>query len=628
MFVIEVIPLKRSIGIESLSYYSGVSYKKGALITVPLRKGEATAVVIDVKPVSAAKTALKTATFSLRKLLPQTNVHALPGALLATAEKVSTLYPSHLGVILFSLLPAEVRNGEQPYPQTRFEKSNEDTTPHILTGTAQSRYIAHRSLIRETFAHRGSVLFIVPTSAEIQEVQEQLQTGIENRVITFASTHTKKQLQASYIAFEDQSHAKLIITTPSYAFLDRHDITTIIVESSGSNHYVQRARPYLDIREVLKIYAKETGRFLLLADILPKTEDEIKRKDDIYATYEQPMLRLQLPGTLSIAKHKLREGDEAFKLITDDLHEAIKRTLTVKGNVFLYASRKGLAPLVICYDCGYIFRCPDSGAPYSLLRTIKNEAEERWFISTTSGRRIRASDTCTACGSWRLKEQGIGIQFVYDEVRKLFPKETVILFDQTTATTHVKAEKIAKQFYEAKRAILIGTSMTLPYLRTPISLSSIISYEATRSIPTWRADETVFALLLLLREKTITDCIVQVRTEPDELVSMASLGLIDQFYESEIAVRKAVSYPPYATFILLSWTGTKEQVATVETMLAEILSVHEVQYYSAPESSGTQTLRYGLLRLSNGLSHNSSLIEILRTLPPYIKIEINPNRIV
>jgi hypothetical protein len=71
MFVIEVIPLKRGIGIESLSYYSALSYTEGTIISIPIRNQETMAVVIGFKEVSAAKTALKTATFSLRKLQAQ-----------------------------------------------------------------------------------------------------------------------------------------------------------------------------------------------------------------------------------------------------------------------------------------------------------------------------------------------------------------------------------------------------------------------------------------------------------------------------------------------------------------------------------------------------------------------------
>lgn len=628
MFVIEVIPLKRGIGIEALSYYSACSYQPGTVITIPLRNQETLALVVGFKPVSVAKTALKTATFSLRKLPVQTNATTLPQSLIRTAENVSALIPASLGAILFSMLPTEIRNGERQYPKIISHTNTEDTTPQLLTDTTENRYILYRSRIREAFAHRGSVLFVVPTSVEVTTAQKKLELGIENRVIVFSPTLTKKQLDRSYEAFEDLRHAKLIITTPSFAFLERHDITTIIVEGAGSNHYTQRTRPYLDMCEILKLYAKTTGRFILLADAVLKTEDEIKRQDDIYSTYGEHTLRLQLQGAITLAPHKKLEDGEPFTLCTDELSNTIERTLSSRGHLFLYGARRGLAPVVVCYDCGYIFRCPDSGAPYSLFRTHKDGKEERWFISGTSGKRIKAADVCTDCGSWRLREQGIGIQQVYDEIHKRFPDHSVFLFDHSTATTHKKAQRIIDSFYESKTGILIGTSMALPYLQTPIDVSAVMSYEATRSLPTWRAEETIFSLLVRLREITIKDVVVQLRTQPDELLNLASKGLVAQFYESEIEVRKALGYPPYCVFILLSWSGTKEQTQTVETSLTRMLGTTTAQYYSAPLSNSVHTLRYGLIRISALKWPDKELIETLRALPPYIKIEINPDRIV
>jgi primosomal protein N' (replication factor Y) len=227
-----------------------------------------------------------------------------------------------------------------------------------------------------------------------------------------------------------------------------------------------------------------------------------------------------------------------------------------------------------------------------------------------------------------LREQGIGIQNVYDQIRSLFPKTEIFLFDHTTATTYTKAQKIVDQFYETKKAILIGTSMALPYLSKPIDTTALMSYEATKAVPTWRADETIFSLLVHLREITLKDVIIQMRTEPDELIDLAKRGFIDQFYDGEIAIRKALGYPPFSTFVLLSWLGNKEEVQQIEQTVIQTLGKYEVSCYSAPQSSATKTLRYGLLRIPENKWPDPILMEMLRTLPPYIKIEVNPDKIV
>ncbi|MFM2381335.1 MAG: primosomal protein [Candidatus Parcubacteria bacterium] len=627
MFVIEVIPLQRAVSTSSLTYYSGTDYPLGTLLRVPLRKGEVYAIVTSTKPVSAAKTALKTATFSLRKLAHQESARTLPQSLTETAEVIGKTVPAHMGAILFAMLPECIREGKHVYPKTTFHKGTADYTPQILTDTTTNRFLAYRSLVREAFAHRGSVVFVVPTSAHVAGAKQKLEIGIENRIITFSSTQTEKSLQKSLEAFDDQTSAKLIITTPAFAFLDRHDITTIIVDRSASPHFVSRSRPYLDTREVLKAYAKVTGRSILLGDTLPLATDEYKRREEIYTTHHEHSKRLAYSGSLIICEHPKKETGEEFSLTTRQLRETMSRTLESRGHVFLLAARRGIASLVTCFDCGHVFRCPDSGAPYSLLRTFRGEQEERWFISTTSGKKVRAHDTCPVCTSWRLKEQGIGIQKVYDHIQKEFPKVDVFLFDHTTATTHNKAKTIINNFTDSKKAILIGTPMAMPYIEKKVDISAVVSYEATRFVSTWRADEVVLAGLLELREITEKDVLVQTRTEVDDVLNYTQGGLIDQFYDSEIAIRASLLYPPFATFILLSWTGTKEHVLEIETIIKKFLVDVQIATYNAPHSTPLQTVRFGLIRIQDERAV-SPLVEKLRQLPPYVKIQINPDQIV
>jgi len=628
MFIISVIPLSRASSIESLSYYSATEYVPGSLIEIPIRKKTAPGIVISSKSVSAAKTAIRAATFSLRKLAEQDINHHLPDSLMKTASMLAATTPAHIGSILFALLPPDVRSGVRQYPNCANYDNKENSVPTILSGTVSDRFMSYRSHIRQAFAHRGSVLFVVPTSAAVSSAKESLSQGIEKRVITFSSTHTKKQTEKSYESFEDLSSAKLIITTPNFAFLDRHDITTIIMEGCGSNHYKARTRPYLDARDVLKAYARVTNRSILLGDVLPRTEEEALRRDDVYETFDEHPKRLTFDGSFSVSQHKNKEGEKEFALFTPEVIEAIQRTLAAKGSVFLYAARKGLAPLVLCYDCGYIFRCPDSGAPYSLLQTGSGDAMKRWFISSTSGKKVRANDTCPECSSWRLREQGIGIQQVIGHVRKIFKDAPVTIFDHTTATTHVKAKKLAQQFYDTKGAIMIGTSMALPYLTKSITATVVTSYEAARAIPTWRAEETLLSLLLVLREKTTNQCFVQTRTDPDYILKYAERGLVDEFYDEEIMMRKALAYPPYAFFILLTWTGTQEQIIQAEKYVDTQLTTTKLQFYNSPLTTPKGITRHGLIRIDSKKWPDSILIEQLRNLPPSIKIEVGPDKII
>jgi primosomal protein N' len=148
MHVIVVTPLIRGTMLESLSYFSSVPYDIGSFVQVPIRGKTQSAIVTAVQPAHASKTALKAATFSLRKLPQQPGARALPATLRATAEALANQYPATTGAIIYQLLPPDVRNGARPYPESENSELSEDTTPQLLTARTEERYITYQSLVR------------------------------------------------------------------------------------------------------------------------------------------------------------------------------------------------------------------------------------------------------------------------------------------------------------------------------------------------------------------------------------------------------------------------------------------------------------------------------------------------
>lgn len=630
MYVIEVIPLIRGTQLESLSYFSSIAYDVGTFLEVPIRGKARRAMVMSTKPVSNAKTALRAATFSLRKLPSQPNASVVPHAIREAAEILTKQYPSSFGSILFSILPPDIRLGTRVYKNSANICHSEEVTPQILMARRDERFVSYQSHIRSTFAHRGSVLFVVPTTADIKYAAKELGHGIEDRLVILGPIQNKAKYEATEAALSDTKFPKLIITTPHYVCTGRSDVVSIIVEQSASPHYVDRVRPYLDYRDVLIAYARAQGASIILGDTVVRTEDEAARRTDKYLTYGEEVKRLVFTAPLHLVKQNDKPNTEVpFQLFSPSLIKSVTTTLEGRGHVFLYCARRGLAPVVACVDCGYIFRCPDSNTPYSLVRTMKNGEELRWFISSTSGKRVRAADVCTNCGSWRLKERGIGIQQVYDEWRDKMPDTDVTLIDHTVAPTPTKARKIVEEFLAKKSGVLIGTQIALPYLQRGVAMSAVISLDAARATPTWRADESLFRLLIRLRECTSKEVLVQTRTDADSVIDYATRGAVERFFDDEISLRQQLKYPPYNTFILLTWSGLQETVAATELQVKTILASDLPQYYTSPHSTAKEMVRHALIRIDlSNPSPYESLLDRARLLPPYVKVEVNPERIV
>ncbi len=473
-------------------------------------------------------------------------------------------------------------------------------------------------------------MIVVPTAADTQYAATKLQQGIKDRVVVFSPNQTKKDRDTAYRKLADTTIAKLIITTPVHAYLERADLAAIVIEQSASGNYVMRQRPYLDHRTALMTYARVSDRSILLGDTVPRTEDEVKRREEKFFTYGEETKRIAFDSPLTLISQKDKpKPDLPFQLFSKELVTSVERALEARGHVFFYTARRGLAPVIACIDCGFIFRCPESGTPYSLIRTKKAGEEIRWFMSSTSGKKVRASDVCENCGSWRLRERGIGIQSVYDEWKSKMPDSDVTIMDSTTITTPKQAAKLAEEFFKKKSGVLIGTQMALPFLNQGIDISAIISLDAARTIPTWRADEHLFRLILRLRECTNKEVLVQLRTEADNLLIHATRGAIERFYDEEISLRKMLNYPPYSVFVLLTWVGTSSSIIEMGKPVENLLSDVDVQYYNNPNFTDNKVERRGLIRIKSEEDEvYAKTLTKLKSLPPYVKIEIDPERIV
>jgi hypothetical protein len=172
MFIIQVIPLIKGTKINNLSYFSSINYEIGTFVQVPIRNKEYRAIVIESKPVTEHKSALKSAGFTLHKLPEQKSISTIPSCLRETAIRLSATYPSSIGAILYQIISPDIRNGNYQYPTVSPLTNHEESTPQILTDTIDNRYISYRSHIRSILARRGSVMFIVPNSIDLDYAEK------------------------------------------------------------------------------------------------------------------------------------------------------------------------------------------------------------------------------------------------------------------------------------------------------------------------------------------------------------------------------------------------------------------------------------------------------------------------
>lgn len=621
MQVVEVIPVVRGITKPTLSYFTSEAFQLGDFAKIPVRNGQALAIVSRSYNARAAKDEIKKSAFSLKKLSKLDKVASLSPSFMRAVQSTADFYATTAGSILGALIPKMFLASPKLLGVAGKEKPKAFREIRLIQLPNEERFREYRGIIRECFAKKSSVLLCAPTLEEARYAFEMLRSGIEEYAYLLSSKKPK-ELEATLKKVREQKHPALCIITPALISFNRPDLETIILERENSRSYRTLSRPYMHVRTFLKYLAKESGKTLIFGDAMLSLETLWREHEGEYVECTPFTWRAKSTAQTNVVDTKL----DKYEMLSTELRALISKGLEANQKIFLFGARKGLAPLTMCGDCGSLLLCTNCQAPL-VLHQKSNAEKDRLYICHHCGARRNAETRCDHCNSWKLAPLGIGTDSIAENVRKLFPEAKVFVLDKDHATTAPQARKILKEFISTDRAVLVGTEMALSYVNE-IPLAAVVSLDALFSIPDFGINERIFYLINRLREITIEQFIVQTRNAREEVLRHASEGNILDFYRTEIREREELRYPPFSIFIKVSTEGTQTQLETKASYLQQLFKDQEPHFVleSRGQKTGTKKLSM-ILRLSRGQWPARDIRESLFLLPPDFLIKVDPDSI-
>lgn len=613
MYVIDVIPLSRTApGV--LTYRSKEELPIGTIVSIMIRKTETQGIVIDSVSVADAKEMLKHARFLLSRSVP-TASGMLPDAVMRAAESTALYHATTIGAVLTAMFSEQVRAG------VTLPADVLSTGSGFVRKTCElpvaDRKTAYAARIQECVDTGSAALLIVPTLPEVTYWKEALKE-FHPLVITGALSGTKRA-QALEKAV---SHTGLIIATPSFAWIPVSALGVVILDRVSAGTYTLPKRPYVYIPYAVESVARERAVPLMFGDFpLPLEYREDPEAGIPASAYAATIIDARTK------KDDERQGqapsnEGPWAALPKELLHAMSNELDTGGRVVVLAARKGYAPAVVCRDCGQA-QTDERGMPYSF--SLANG--ERVF-RTSDGTVVNAKKTCQRCGSWNLLPLGIGSERVEEELRTAFPGSTLISVPPESLTSPRKMRALTDAFKETG-SIIIGTEALLPWLyagmhdgeREPLGV--IASADSLLSQPFWRARERFVRLTYFLQG--ICRAVLLVTRHPeDAAVDAVTDPQSSTFWQEESALRKALSYPPFGTLITLSVEGSERRSAADAEALRDTLTVYDPQLLPQRQLQGATWRSTLVLSLPNGIWPDIELSRVLRTLPPSVRVRIDP----
>ncbi len=628
MFIIEVIPISKSVKVDTLSYFTSRELSIGSIVTVPLRSKNISAIVISIRNAEDIKSEIKNASFALKKLDKVKSKEFFGEEFMEMVNDLARYNATSIGSIISTLVPEyllkNINKLKIEDKDKRIKtKTNTVKEKFAVQGDDEERYGEWKSLIRQEFAKKKSILFINPTIEDAEHSFELLEKGIEGYAFLLHGSLDSKKIVETWNKIIDEDHPVVIITTGAFLSIYRSDIETIVLDKESNRAYKIQKRPYLDIRNAVEILANKFNAKIFFADNFLRIETLYRETEGEIVQSSPFKFRSLSTATDCLIDMKIKKGfDTKFQILSREIQELILKSKNNSEQMIILATRRGVSPSTVCGDCQTIVNCNKCSSPVVLHKSN----DKSFFMCHRCGERRSAEEYCKTCNSWRLVTIGIGIDMVSEEIKDKFPDSNILKLDSDSVKTPKIAKSIIQKFKSHPGSILIGTEMMLQYLHDKVDNSAIISLDSLFALPDFRIQEKILYMLIRIRALTTKNYLVQTRKAEEKVFEYGLKGNMSDFYRNTIDERKRFNYPPFTKLIKITLEGKKEDIIKEMEQAQNILDPYEVEVFPA----FTHTIKgnfvlHGLIRINNNDWPKSDLIDKIKQLSPAITIKVDPD---
>lgn len=584
MFILEVTPIAKSSHADTLSYFSVKKVDPGGIVEVPLRKQNVLAVVMSVNPVTNIKSQIKSAGYSLRNIHKIIEGQLYSKALLATTYTLKDYFCIPQGKITNLLSPKFLQENQSLWKKRSTHKKRA-IKKQMLMRPFPERIDYYKSFIREKRSDNESLIIVCPTTHECEELFYQLNKNTTH-VFYLHSGISKKKRVAGYAEITERESSSVLITTPSFIDTPLFNLTTLILEHESSPQYIAAAQ-HLDLRVVIDTFARYVHADVIYADsiIRPERWYEIEKKYIERIEPFQNVLRdvtnrieveqLNVPITKKITDTEriaqLNKQVAEFSTLSKKSHSRIKKSIKDKENIFIFSSRKSLAPSIICNDCGNIVVSQKTGRPYSLFnKKSKHGGTTRVFRDPLTKEVIPAYDNCMYCKGNRLVQLGVGTERIYDDLKQYQKNATIIILDDNHKLLKKERAELSSLMKDTKHPVIVISTSKGFSLEEKFDNAIVASLDSMLGRPHQNVvTECLWVLSSILR-MTMGSVYIQSRNITENQLAIIYTGRYQEFIQRELQLRKELDLPPYLTKIYISKEIQKIQLKKVYAFIQEL----------------------------------------------------------
>lgn len=441
---------------------------------------------------------------------------------------------------------------------------------HGVTGSGKTEI--YLRAIEATLAQGRQAMLLVPEIALTAQTVRRVAARFPGNV---AVVHSR--LPAGEL-YDTWHRARLglfsvVVGTRSALFTPLPDVGLICIDEEHDHSYKNLAAPHYDTRQVAEELMRRNHGVVILGSATPTIEtfhraqnnhltylhlpnrimghrvriEEQAEREGVQSRYvplASEALTIDLPPVEVVdMRTELKEGNTS--IFSRSLTQALTDVLAQRQQAILFLNRRGTSTYVFCRDCGYIALCPRCDT------TLTYHQQGGALRCHHCGYEGETPAVCPVCGSGRIKFFGAGTQHIEAEVLKQFPQARIVRWDADTTSRPDMHDAILERFLSHQADIMVGTQMIAKGLDMPlVTLVGAVSADTSLGLPDFRSGEHTFQLLTQVAGRAGRGLlggrvILQTYRPENYAIQYAASYDFAGFYETELAYRRNMGYPPY-----------------------------------------------------------------------------------
>ena len=415
-----------------------------------------------------------------------------------------------------------------------------------VTGSGKTE--VYLRLAAQTLSRGDSVMVLVPEISLTPQLQQRFLERLGEGVVLLHSGLSEGERERTWQQVR-LGLARVVLGTRSSVLYPVHRLGLVIVDEEHDSSYKQQEGFRYSARDLAVIRAQRAGCPVVLGSATPSLES---LRNAELGRYRQIHLHQRAGGALPPLIDLLDIRDQPLKSgLSEPLLRELQRVLDRREQAMVFINRRGFAPVLACYDCGWVSDCPRCDA----RQTVHRGAGLLWCHHCGSQRPIPRS--CPECGGRELHPLGQGTEQLEQRLAEYFPGVPLIRVDRDATARKGSLQALLDRVHASAAGLLVGTQMLAKGHHFPnVTLVSVVDADGGLFSADFRAPERMAQLLIQVagragRGDKPGRVLIQTRYPDHPLLQLLVRKGYEAFAAMAMRERREAAYPPYAYQALL-----------------------------------------------------------------------------